>query len=159
MMVSPFCMCLASSITVASVASPAGTITQAARGAVKLATNSSADLEAVAPSAASCRTFSGFRSNTEHWCPFRISRRTMLPPIRPKPTIPSCIDSRFLFSLFPLGKFLASLDLFLRGGYNRFRRESEFLLQFLKRSGGAEGGHADVRARVAMPAHGGSLLH
>jgi len=85
---------LASGLTngVASVASPAGTMTHAARGVFRLATNSAVDLDATAPSEASCRTFSGFRSKTAHSCPPRIRRRTMLPPIRPNPTMPSCIN-------------------------------------------------------------------
>src|SRR3984893_7570618 len=33
----------------------------------------------------------GERSNTTHFCPFVNKRRTMFPPIRPRPIIPSCI--------------------------------------------------------------------
>ena len=33
----------------------------------------------------------GSRSNTTQACPARMSRRTMFAPIRPRPTIPSCI--------------------------------------------------------------------
>ena len=54
MMMSPGSMRLASSSITCPVISPAGTITQADRGLVSLATNSSTDQVGVAPSLASC---------------------------------------------------------------------------------------------------------
>ena len=81
----------ASSRTELSVMSPAGTITHAARGLSNMATNSSMEEAPFAPSRASALTASGLTSNTTHSCPSRISRRTRFAPIRPSPTIPSCI--------------------------------------------------------------------
>src|SRR4029079_8203661 len=49
------------------------------------------ELAPVAFSLARSSTAFGKTSNTTHSWPPRISRRTMLEPIRPKPTIPSCI--------------------------------------------------------------------
>ena len=59
MMVSPASNCSASAFTVFSVASPAGTITQAARGLVSLDTKSSSDFDPVAPSLAKSATVCG----------------------------------------------------------------------------------------------------
>src|SRR5215831_9602318 len=91
MMVSPASNLCASALTVCSVGSPAGTMIQAARGLASLATKSSSEADPVAPSLASSATFCGLRSETTHWWPPRISRRTMLPPIRPRPIIPNCM--------------------------------------------------------------------
>src|SRR3954470_5632275 len=71
--------------------SAAGTIRQIARGLASLLTKSCSDDEPVAPSLASADTASTDTSCTTHWCPPRMSRRTMFAPIRPSPTIPSCI--------------------------------------------------------------------
>ena len=38
------------------------------------------------------------RSNTTHWWPLRVRRRTMLPPMRPKPIMPICIRLLLLFA-------------------------------------------------------------
>src|SRR4029450_5162414 len=80
-----------SSITVFSVAAPAGTITHTVRGLATLAPRPARDADAIAPSDANCFTLSALRSLTTQSCPPRMRRRTMLPPMRPNPTIPSCI--------------------------------------------------------------------
>ncbi len=91
MIASPASNLDASSFTVLSVISPAGTITHAARGLSSLETKSSSDSAPVAPSPARSSIAFGLTSKTTHSCPARISRRTMLAPIRPSPTIPSCM--------------------------------------------------------------------
>src|SRR5947209_12071066 len=91
MMMSPACMTSASPSTVDSVASPAGTMIHTARGAFSLLTKSCKDALPVAPSFPNACTTSAERSLTTHSWPLRMSRRTMLPPIRPSPTIPNCI--------------------------------------------------------------------
>ena len=91
MIASPRSSRLASSVTVLSVISPAGTMTQAARGVDSLATNSSSESAPVAPSPASSSTASGLTSKTTQSCPSRIRRRTRFAPIRPSPTMPSCM--------------------------------------------------------------------
>src|SRR5579871_151166 len=96
MIVSPGSIRPASFITVPSVASPDGTMTHAARGLVSFLTKSSIESAPAAPSFARPFTLSGLRSNTTHSWPARIKRRTMFPPIRPRPIIPSCIVSLFL---------------------------------------------------------------
>ena len=69
----------------------AGSISQTARGFSSLATKSASDDAPAAPSSASCFTCAAVWSYTTHWCPSRISRRTRLAPIRPSPTMPSCM--------------------------------------------------------------------
>src|SRR5579875_3574742 len=55
---------------------------------------SSSELAPVAPvSSASELTASGDTSKTTSSCPSRIRRRTMLAPMRPSPTIPSCMPT------------------------------------------------------------------
>src|SRR5829696_1452434 len=82
-----------SASTAPSVASPEGSMTQTARGTSSAATSPARSSAARAPSAASARPGAGSRSCTTHPCPARISRRTMFPPIRPRPTTPSCIGN------------------------------------------------------------------
>jgi hypothetical protein len=74
---------------------PAGTITQAARGGLSFATMSSIDEDDTAPSDSSCATASGLTSETTTSCPSRISLRVRLAPMRPSPTMPSCIACPF----------------------------------------------------------------
>ena len=62
MIVSPSPRRAASSVTVDSVISPAGTMIHARRGTSSLATKSSSELEPVAPSATSAATASGLTS-------------------------------------------------------------------------------------------------
>src|SRR5215216_4674443 len=76
-------------------ATPAGTITQAARGASSLATRSAGESAATAPSPASWSTAARLWSWTTHWWPARCSRRTRLAPIRPRPIMPSCMRCSF----------------------------------------------------------------
>ena len=61
MIVSPGSRCSSSSAIWASVASPAGTMIQTARGFSSVATMSAMENDAVAPSAATSRVFSGVR--------------------------------------------------------------------------------------------------
>ena len=64
---------------------------QIARGFSSLRTRSSSDEAAVAPCFARASVASGRRSYTTHACPPRIRRRTMPPPMRPRPIIPICM--------------------------------------------------------------------
>src|SRR5216684_3961501 len=66
MMISPESMRAARSITVFSVAAPAGTMIQIALGLLSLAIKSSSDSAPVAPSLASCFTLLGFVSQPTH---------------------------------------------------------------------------------------------
>ena len=69
----------------------AGTMRQTARGLASFFTNSATGDAPVAPSLTSVSTAWGERSYTTHVCPLRMRRRTMLPPIRPRPIIPNCM--------------------------------------------------------------------
>src|SRR5579884_75418 len=91
MIVSPASISEARPSMVLLVMSPAGTMTQAALGVVSLLTKSAIELAPVAPSSSSAFTAPGFTSNTTQLWPSRIRRRTMFAPIRPSPTMPSCI--------------------------------------------------------------------
>src|SRR5579883_1571930 len=91
MMVSPGCRYSASDCTVCSVGPPAGTMIQTARGALSLLTRSCREEDPTAPSPLRSLTACRLRSETTTWCPPRIRRRVMLAPIRPSPTIPSCM--------------------------------------------------------------------
>ena len=82
-----------SSEMVCAVISPAGSMTHTARGLDICSTICDKLLLGVAPSFANCATLSGFTSNTTEECPCCINRRTIFPPIRPKPIIPSCTFS------------------------------------------------------------------
>src|SRR5215469_12987418 len=64
---------------------------QTARGGFSFVTRSSREVDPVAPSSPSCFTASELRSETTSECPPRIRRRVMLAPMRPSPTIASCI--------------------------------------------------------------------
>src|SRR6266446_2700047 len=71
---------------------PAGTISQTARGFSSFLTRSTSEAAPTAFSLANSVTAVGDMSKTTHsWPPFS-NRRTMLAPIRPRPTIPSCIS-------------------------------------------------------------------
>src|SRR5215831_5661914 len=93
MIVSPGAMRLARSVTTCSVAAPAGTITHATRGGRSVRTKSSSVVVPFAPSPASSFTPAGSAAYPTISWPPRIRRRAILPPIRPSPTIPSCIPS------------------------------------------------------------------
>src|SRR6266481_5245563 len=73
----------------------AGTISQTARGFCSFFTRSASESDPMAFSAASSLTVVFDMSKTTHSCPPLRSRRTMLAPIRPRPTIPSCIGAPF----------------------------------------------------------------
>src|SRR5436190_2574739 len=103
MMISPESIRAARSVTVFSVAGPAGTMIQTARGALSFAIKSSSKAAPVAPSPASASTFAALTSQTTHSCPPRIRRRTMFAPMRPRPIIPICITK------FPLYEFSVKL--------------------------------------------------
>src|SRR5487761_1105399 len=91
MIMSPGSISAASASIVVPVISPAGTITQAARGGVSLLTKSAIELAPVAPSFSRAATTSGILSKATQLWPSRISLRTRFAPIRPSPTMPSCI--------------------------------------------------------------------
>src|SRR5437667_3316508 len=95
MMMSPDVIRAARSFTVCSVAWPAGTMIQTARGWFSLASRSSSDSAPMAPSPTSVFTLSALTSQTTHSCPPPINRRTMLAPMRPRPIIPSCMALSF----------------------------------------------------------------
>ena len=70
---------------------PAGTISQTARGLVSFLANSASEALPMAFSFAISDTALADMSNTTHsWPPFR-RRRTMFAPIRPRPIIPNCM--------------------------------------------------------------------
>src|SRR2546422_250087 len=70
----------------------AGTISQIARGGLRRATRSSSAEAAAAPvSLAKASRVFAVVSYTTTSCPPRIKRRVMLPPILPRPIIPSCM--------------------------------------------------------------------
>src|SRR3974390_2127548 len=75
-----------------------GTMSHTARGLAIFSTRSSREDEDVAFSAASPSTDLGKTSKTTQSCPLRIKRRTILAPILPRPTIPSCIVLSLAFS-------------------------------------------------------------
>ena len=66
-------------------------MTHAARGLSSLATNSCSVAAPVAPSPTSCLTCASVWSYATTRWPSRISRRLRLAPIRPSPTMPSCM--------------------------------------------------------------------
>jgi len=76
-----------SAVIVASVGSPAGSMTQKMRGLSSLAATSSSEATATAPSCASFSPASALRSKATTSCPPRINRRAMLAPMRPSPMI------------------------------------------------------------------------
>src|ERR1700720_1427486 len=69
----------------------AGTISQILLGLSRRFAKSSKEAAPMAPSLARPSTAFGNKSNTTQRCPPLMSRRTMFAPIRPRPTIPSCI--------------------------------------------------------------------
>src|SRR4051794_39980229 len=69
----------------------AGTMMQMHRGFSSLATKSSIASAPVAPSPSSAAIASALTSWTTQSWPPRISRRTMLAPMRPSPIMPTCI--------------------------------------------------------------------
>src|SRR5207302_3639168 len=78
------------SLTVAST-TPAGTISQIARGVGSLFTRSAIDEAPTASARANSSTAFGDVSKTTQWWPPARSRRAMLAPMRPSPIIPICI--------------------------------------------------------------------
>ena len=115
-----------SASTAPSVASPEGSMTQTARGASSAATREARPSAAVAPSPASARPGAGSRSCTTQSCPARSSRRTMFPPIRPRPTTPSCMGT--LVSARP-GAVSRATNANRAGGVNRRRAEGRSVPQ------------------------------
>src|SRR5471032_1144119 len=89
MTISPGSSRVPSSLTASSVVSPAGNISQTARGfSASLLTTSASDVAAIAPSLASASRVVAVRENTTQECPAFIRRRDMLPPIFPSPITP-----------------------------------------------------------------------
>src|SRR5215469_13217006 len=67
-----------------------------ARGDSSFFTRSLSELAPTAFSFSSALTACDDLSNTTQWCPFLMSRSTMLAPILPSPIMPSCIKSPIL---------------------------------------------------------------
>src|SRR5581483_3698934 len=88
MIVSPFDSRPPSSSIVDSVGAPDGTITHTARGGSNALTRSASDVHGAAPSPCAASSASALRSWTTTWWPPSMSRLVMLPPMRPRPTIP-----------------------------------------------------------------------
>src|SRR5581483_7630170 len=87
-----------SSSIVSSVGLPEGTMIHTARGVcVNFATISASELAPVAPPSTLALTASALRSYATTECPPRIKRVAMLAPMRPRPTIPTCITLRLCF--------------------------------------------------------------
>src|SRR5882672_686320 len=110
MTVSPCWRCSASAVTVCSVASPAGTMIQTARGEASRATRSASDPAPEAPPRASVCTASALRSHTTTSWPPATRRRAMLPPIRPRPTRPSCMSFASFVDLANAGDVPAAFE-------------------------------------------------
>ena len=75
---------------------PAGTISQIARGLSSFFTRSCSEDAPAALSLTSSSTAFGDLSKTTHWWPALRSRRTMFAPMRPSPIIPSCMAGSFV---------------------------------------------------------------
>src|ERR1700730_16274108 len=91
MMVSPGSSSAPNCATMLSVISPAGNMTHTARGFSSRPTSCLRSVLPVIRSPTSALTAAGVRLKTTHRCPLAARRRTMLPPMRPKPIMPSCI--------------------------------------------------------------------
>ena len=88
MITSPDSRYAASSVTVAAVMGPAGTITHVARGGSSLSTRSLMSVAAIAPDSMARSTALRSMSNATTSCPPRINLVVMPAPMRPRPTIP-----------------------------------------------------------------------
>src|SRR5690242_5713144 len=89
---SPASRCAASS-SIALPVTPAGTISQTARGRGSFATRSTIDATACTRALATFFAAAGFASYATHSCPSFARRRTRLAPIRPRPIMPRCISN------------------------------------------------------------------
>src|SRR5712691_10309637 len=122
MTMSPACSNVLSSFTPASVTSPAGNISHTALGGRSLLTRSATDVARTAPFPTYPATVCALRSYTTISCPSRMQRSDMLPPMRPKPTMPSCMISSPLdcHALFPMSEGIrlrqCLIDRLLQGG-------------------------------------------
>ena len=92
MMTSPLESAGTSASIVLSTGPPAGTMIHTTRGALSCAQTSARSLAAAAPIPTCAFTASALRSYTTTWCPPCSRRCTMLPPIRPRPIMASCIE-------------------------------------------------------------------
>src|SRR5579863_7400558 len=77
------------------VGAPAGNITHTCRGGASALTNSASDEQPFAPIFADAATAAGLRSNAAHVWPPSSKRSTILAPILPNPTMPSCMSLPF----------------------------------------------------------------
>src|ERR1051325_5906671 len=91
MSTSPLPRCGTSASIVSSTGLPEGTMIQITLGAVSRAQRSRRSAAPFAPWAALAFTASALRSHTTPSCPPLSRRSVMLPPIRPRPIIASCI--------------------------------------------------------------------
>src|SRR5450759_3928057 len=127
----------------ASVASPAGTMIQTARGAGNPATSSPTLKAPSAPSVMISRVFSGVRLKATTSWPSRTSRRTMFAPIRPRPMKPMRIGSLLVWS--------ARSDRALRLTVGRWLRESLAKRPFERRKTGVDvGAEVDAEHRQVV---------
>jgi hypothetical protein len=78
---------------IVSSTNAAGTISHSTRGVASESTSSRGEVVALAPSPASRVAAAGSTSYTQQSCPPASSRRVMFAPIRPSPTIASCMRS------------------------------------------------------------------
>src|ERR1700722_16505643 len=106
-----------------------GTINHIARGFSSFVIKSSSE---ELPSALSCtNSFTAFAdmSNTTHWWPPLMSRRTILAPILPRPIIPSCINLSF-------ADFDARLPLLITKSFNLIGKTPSFPVELIGRGEG-----------------------
>jgi hypothetical protein len=99
------------------VGTSGGAISQTARGFSSFFIRSANDEAPIAPSLARSWTAFGNTSKTVQRRPALKSRRTMLAPIRPNPTIPSCIGDCVFIRRFLLVSFSGEIILFPCGRY------------------------------------------
>src|SRR5882762_3033782 len=88
----------------------AGTISQIARGFASFSASSASEAAPVAFFLTNSSTAFGDLSNSTQLCPFLMSRRTILAPIRPRPIMPSCISISSVFRLLRGNDFLAGFE-------------------------------------------------
>src|SRR6202171_4158693 len=163
MMTSPACISFDSASIVASVILPAGSMIQAVRGLSSLLTKSSRAPAPTAPSAAMAATAFGSLSKTTVECPCFISRRTMLPPIRPKPIMPSCIGILYCcVSTTRSGNRVcdhALIQRIVNRGIQYLQSRLEIALEMhAQRTAAALGQHVEIATRLRRLDHAESSL-
>src|SRR5579875_882054 len=117
MKVSPFCRRGLSLAMVSSTGAPAGTIIQIARGACRFLTRPSRVETPTEPASLSRFTASWLKSKPTTLCPPSRRRSAILPPILPRPMIPSSI--------------FAPPDQFRKIRLSRSRSDFQFFLEII----------------------------